>query len=67
MQKLPRTPALQKGMISYVHTGQFSPSKSDMKGAPQLPVLDANTPFCVTIVTVMFMLLGIVVMAECNS
>jgi hypothetical protein len=45
MQKLSRTPALQKRMISYMQTGQSSPSKADIKGAPHLPVLNANRPF----------------------
>jgi hypothetical protein len=59
--------------LLYMQTGQLSPSKADIKGAPQLPVLNANRPFFffgVTIPTVMFIcteLVGIVVMAEYNS
>ena len=56
MQKLSGTPSLQKRVISYIQTGQFSPSKAVIEGTPQLPVLNANRPFflCVTIAIIMF-------------
>ena len=47
MQKLSWTEALQKGMISYLQTGQFSPSKAVIKSRTQLPVLNVNRPLFV--------------------
>ena len=47
MQKLSWTEALQKGMISYIQTGQFSPSKAVIKSRTQLPVLNVNRPLFV--------------------
>ena len=56
MQNLTQTPSLQKGMINYMQTGQFSPSKADMKGTIPPGVLNAYRPFFfVMIVTFMFM------------
>jgi hypothetical protein len=55
MQNPTKTPSLQKRMISYMQTGQFSPSNADIKGAPQLPVLNAKRPFFKKKITVTVM------------
>ena len=58
MQNPTQTPSLQKRMISYMQTGQFSPSKADIKSAPQSAMLNAYKIFfgwgAIMIVTVMF-------------